>query len=314
MGYSPFEDTFRLLLPFLVYFSAILVISLIFYLAPKNKSDIPSFFVGHNWTVLDAGIVLIFAAAFPSVLSRFISLHFFVQVLHIPREIFLNSLLLTFILLFLRFGFRQSLSDLGILKPISSEGIIWSLKWILTGETVFLSLLHIFPFNRIFSREIGGGFPWSYSTNHLLDYVSLFGIILGSSVFLLSLSVAGILEEVIFRGIFYDALRRKTHVGLAIIISSVIFTISHGRISLSHFVTGCFFAYLYETYQSLLPSIAAHIMWNLAISIFYMIRMNYTPFGISYWSAFIFILVMLSLSAWLASIYLERRKRETLAD
>lgn len=80
------------------------------------------------------------------------------------------------------------------------------------------------------------------------------------------ISVAPIIEEIIFRGCFYPPLRQKFGAKLAIVTSSIIFSIWHLGAGLNGlidiFIIGVLLAYVYEKTRSLIPPIIAHGIVN----------------------------------------------------
>jgi membrane protease YdiL (CAAX protease family) len=81
---------------------------------------------------------------------------------------------------------------------------------------------------------------------------------------------APVLEETIFRGLLYGALRTRLHVGPAALASAGIFAAAHGYGLIgfaSVLVSGCIWAWAYERTRSLLPGMIAHGVNNVAASL-----------------------------------------------
>ncbi|NUN16462.1 MAG: CPBP family intramembrane metalloprotease, partial [Myxococcales bacterium] len=78
--------------------------------------------------------------------------------------------------------------------------------------------------------------------------------------------VAPIFEELLFRGFFYRMLRDRMGVYGAVLFTSFLFAAVHPSVLtvLPLFALGAVFALLYEATGSILPSIVAHAMHNLA--------------------------------------------------
>lgn len=74
-------------------------------------------------------------------------------------------------------------------------------------------------------------------------------------------------EEIFFRGFMYKAVKKKTGAAVAVIITSVVFSLLHAHIVgfVPIFALGVLLAYLYEKTGSLTSSIAVHISHNLAM-------------------------------------------------
>ena len=77
--------------------------------------------------------------------------------------------------------------------------------------------------------------------------------------------VIPICEEIIYRRIIFDHLRRNYNLVCAIIIQSIIFGIAHGNIvqGIYAFVLGLVLALVYINYNSLWANIILHIIFNL---------------------------------------------------
>ena len=75
---------------------------------------------------------------------------------------------------------------------------------------------------------------------------------------------APILEEIIFRGLIFDRLRKGMPVVLAAILASICFGLAHGQIVwvCYTFVIGLILCYIMHKSNSILPSIAAHMGMN----------------------------------------------------
>jgi hypothetical protein len=86
---------------------------------------------------------------------------------------------------------------------------------------------------------------------------------------LLMIILAPIAEEIMFRGIIYNALRIKRSLLTSLILSGFIFAFVHGQaIHFGEiFVIGVLLAYIYERTKSLIAPITLHIVLNLAFLI-----------------------------------------------
>ena len=82
--------------------------------------------------------------------------------------------------------------------------------------------------------------------------------------------VAPVFEELIFRGVLYGSLRARWGVGPSIVASALVFALAHGYGSagfFSVFCSGALWAWSYERTRSLLPAMAAHIANNAAVGL-----------------------------------------------
>jgi len=81
--------------------------------------------------------------------------------------------------------------------------------------------------------------------------------------------VSPIAEEIVFRGIVYNRLRRQYTRGIAIVGSALIFGVYHGNVvqALYGFVLGLLIALLYEKYASFLVPVILHSAANIFVYI-----------------------------------------------
>ncbi len=88
-------------------------------------------------------------------------------------------------------------------------------------------------------------------------------------------------EELFFRGVLFTMLSLRLSVAKALILSSLLFSASHLNLAKSFseeefvryigfFLNGCAYCLLFKKYKNLFPSIAAHSMYNLLTSLFYL--------------------------------------------
>ena len=82
--------------------------------------------------------------------------------------------------------------------------------------------------------------------------------------------LAPVFEELIFRGVLYGSLRARLGVWPSIFISALVFALAHGYSTVgfgSVFLSGALWAWSYERTRSLLPGTIAHVANNAAVSI-----------------------------------------------
>ncbi len=90
-----------------------------------------------------------------------------------------------------------------------------------------------------------------------------------------------VMEEIFFRGVMYNAVKKKTGVFWAVFITSVLFSFLHTH-AMTYFlvgfvpitILGMALAYLYEKTGSLIPSITLHVLNNLG-SVFMVFLFKY---------------------------------------
>lgn len=85
--------------------------------------------------------------------------------------------------------------------------------------------------------------------------------------FVLSVILAPIIEEIVFRGIMFPALRKHYGVIVGIIASSLVFTLVHINIlqMISALPLGIYLAIMYHRTGSIIPGIVLHALWNLIV-------------------------------------------------
>jgi membrane protease YdiL (CAAX protease family) len=71
-------------------------------------------------------------------------------------------------------------------------------------------------------------------------------------------SATVMIEEIVFRGILYSAIKERLGVYFGIAVSSLLFAMAQSSSPLSMFLFGCVLAWLYERTGSLYPSMIAH--------------------------------------------------------
>lgn len=81
-----------------------------------------------------------------------------------------------------------------------------------------------------------------------------------------SIAIAPVIEELVFRGVFYTAFKQATSQVNALILVSLLFAISHGNLasSLPLFVLSLAFIWVYERTDSIIAPIITHALFNAA--------------------------------------------------
>lgn len=176
-----------------------------------------------------------------------------------------------------------------------------------------------------------GGLIWLLSAQFVLDPLSIwFPASDGSNIgrglgALLSVMVAApILEEILFRGVVYEALRKRWSILISILFSSLFFGVVHGSVSSAVVaaVAGVIFCALYERTSSIYTTIIVHSINNLlAFSMicygfdnvsFYEVVGGGSTYYIAYAVAFV-VFVLLSVEAYFA-LFRRKDKRVDKAE
>lgn len=85
--------------------------------------------------------------------------------------------------------------------------------------------------------------------------------------FALTVVLAPIIEEIVFRGVLFPAIRRRFGVLLGVVVSSLIFTLVHLNPlqMISVLPLGIYLAVMYQRTGSIYPGMLLHASWNLLV-------------------------------------------------
>lgn len=137
------------------------------------------------------------------------------------------------------------------LKPVSSKNVIAGAG---IGTAMYILVVGV-----LINLPLSDNMLNSYSE-------SASGLFTQSAILAImgNIFAAPIIEEVFFRGLLFDRLKKAMPVGLAMIISSVVFGLMHGQVIWVCYATvvGLFLSYIYHKSGSILPTIAAHMFLN----------------------------------------------------
>lgn len=170
-------------------------------------------------------------------------------------QILLIANLLTILLICLLFHLRRK-------NPAKEMGILHVNPFRLPTFALFGAALNVFVSLTLsfipLSESVLESFDSQYSS--LYGETSIFWEILSVAV------VAGIVEELIFRGIAMSRLKPVIGTAGAVIVSALLFGISHGTpIAVAYAtVLGIVFALLYNAFESTVPTIVCHVCFNAA--------------------------------------------------
>ncbi len=134
--------------------------------------------------------------------------------------------------------------------------------WRKTVVTILLALTSSIAVNILFSQL------------HLLEKSETYAEVSGNQYsvwFPVGLFLYGILtplaEEIVFRGVIYNRMKRHFTIKQAVILSSLLFGVYHGNLiqGLYGFFLGCLIAYTYETFGLFFFAVLFHAAANTAI-------------------------------------------------
>lgn len=130
---------------------------------------------------------------------------------------------------------------------------------------VFLSFIGVYVFEAIwilFLRLIGIAAPDTAGPVTDLFGVSTIGFIV---IFIVTVIIAPIVEEMFFRSFLYQAFRKQYGVALGILISALLFGLFHFsflEVLPVFIVMGIFLGYVFEKFHSVYPAIMLHALNN----------------------------------------------------
>jgi membrane protease YdiL (CAAX protease family) len=178
----------------------------------------------------------------------------------------LDTMFLITIAVFARVRFGKGILDLGISKENRLKGALWGIAGYtaVVPVIVFVGIIVYVVINAFHLKA-----PPVQPVMGLM--LSAKNVPLLLSAFAVVIFLAPLAEEVFFRGVLYNAVKRKLGVLGGILLTSALFSLLHTYDS-SFFLVGFLpvailggaLAYLYEKTGSLVPSITLHIAHNLS--------------------------------------------------
>lgn len=245
-------------------FPLIIVLTVFF---KQSKYQINSkFFSNHIWTCKDVLFIFCIAIAY-----KFITyyLAFNKNIVNYNLILLLGSLtpivgvLCVFIILKLRYSLPFSI--LGFRNNSLKPYIVLSLKIFFLEEFILN-----FPVSF---------FEYFYSKHFLFTESGILSVYFKSSglwlliCILILLLLAPLVEECLYRGILYTPFFSKVGREWTFVLSSCLWTLSHGLLDgpfLQIFIDGLLLMYLYEKSKSLIPGILLHSLYNLPFVLIYL--------------------------------------------
>jgi len=217
-------------------------------LRPSPLPDIP-------WSLLEMALIFIVIELGKSLISGGFSAFAGTKAGELGEALSFPVAIVSLCIFFLfSFGLQRTITVFGLnhrLRVLQALfGIRWTLLYISCVFMLVVSVLSIEDLRQgaLFQRVQHEWEVWGW---------------LGLSLQLVTAVLAGpILEELMFRGLLYSAVRQKISMWPAILITSAVFMLYHGVTRYGTFFIGIFFSLLLEKSHSLLPAIIAHISHN----------------------------------------------------
>jgi membrane protease YdiL (CAAX protease family) len=177
------------------------------------------------------------------------------------------------VLLFYRLITNQPLTSLGFSSDRFGIRLLFAMRWIIG---VFLALYGIFYLLLLFqSIEVSQAWLMRLYRNRdlvtalLHFFEKMWGLPSVIVPILFMVVLRPFAEEIVFRGLLYGPIRRKSDPIMAALITSLLFTLADGSISSPHLLSGVLSAYLYERTEMLYPGMILHGLMNLGSVVYY---------------------------------------------
>lgn len=137
--------------------------------------------------------------------------------------------------------------------------------WVVTITVLYFIVIFPFSFPVDFSRDFLSGMI-QLPVFKPVDFTDRFSLWL----FLSSVVIAPVVEEILFRGIIQKRIGRDFSPLVSIVIASIVFAISHFNPArlIRTFLSGLLLGAVYQKYKSLSLSISAHALINLLAFLF----------------------------------------------
>lgn len=148
------------------------------------------------------------------------------------------------------------------------KNILLSLKW---GTVSYVSFIPVFLIVTMLNAVAMDFIKYSPPVPPILEFISAIKNPWVGALFVIQVGLfAPFVEELFFRGLMYNALKKQINIPVAVVVSSVVFALLHGE--LMHIIPiaclGFLLAYVYEKTNSLFAAVFVHSIHNLATTFF----------------------------------------------
>lgn len=254
------------------YLLVLLTVGTVFSFRKESYPDQGSLFGRQSWSI--------WIGIFPATLLKTVSAivlgspwSFRNQPLIVPIYFLAEISVFTGILLFYRFVANQPFASLGFSSDRLGIRLLFAMRWIIGA---FLSLYGIFYVLLLF-QSIEVSQAWLMRLYRNRDLVTalmhffekMWGLPSVIIPILFMVVLRPFAEEIVFRGLLYGPIRRKSDPIMAALITSLIFTLADGSIASPHLLSGVLSAYLYERTEMLYSGMILHGLMNLGSVIYY---------------------------------------------
>jgi len=248
----------------LVLFSTILQFILFSFLLVKDRNDgEKEIFKKQSWRSSDVLIIILASNLLFYIFLFYRGKYFYLDQLVLDNPYIFHLYNLIVIVMYFRLKLKESVFILGFKRfnMINLVGAGIFIGMVCYGIGALMVALNLLSWGDNMSLE-----TWQKIFNKPWRYITYF---LGFIIF------APIAEECLYRGILYSPYRKKYGPKMAIIFTSLFFTVSHlGSGLFQILILGIFLATIYEKKESIIPNITAHIAYNILVYVSRIYYMN----------------------------------------
>ncbi|MFY9270177.1 MAG: CPBP family intramembrane glutamic endopeptidase [Candidatus Manganitrophaceae bacterium] len=284
------------------YLLVLLAVGGIFSARKESDSERGTFFDLQHWSIW----IGIFAAATLKSVSVLVLWspwsfrnHPMIVVIYLAAEV------ATFIglLLFFQGVTQQPIQSLGLSSDRLGIRVLFGLRWIIAAFLIGYGIFYAFLFFQTFETSQ----KWLMRLYQNRDLVfrlmhffeKMWGLSTAWIPALFMVVLRPLFETVVFWGLLYGPIRRKSDPIMAALITSILFMMADGSYTGHHLLAGVLSAYLYERTESLVPAMILQGLINLTsvLSFFegrnlMVVMVRKTEAG---WMAFLFAILLISL-------------------
>jgi membrane protease YdiL (CAAX protease family) len=250
----------------LAFLTVLWCIGVVFSIKNEKDPSAGTLFYYQSWGIWTG----VFAATFLELITVFVlwsPWSFRDQPIIVIFYMFAEITFFIAILLYYRLAINQPYAVLGLSTDRAGIRLIFGLRW---AMGCFLIGYGLFYFLLAF-QTLQTSHEWllrlSRQRGIVVVVLNFFEKIWGAGSLwmpvLFMVVFKPLVEEVVFRGLLYGPIRKKTDPVMAALITSFLFMLADGSYKGHHLLSGLLLAYLYERTGSLLPGVLFHGLINL---------------------------------------------------
>lgn len=258
-----------------LFLAALWIVGIVISFKKKKYPDPGSLFERQGWSVWNG----IFAATFlelTTVFALWTPWTFRNRPVIVIFYMFAEILFFASILFYYRARLNQSYRVIGLSPENLGINLLFGLRWLVR---IFLVLYGVF-FLLLRFQSVQASQDWlmRLSRQRGIVYILLnfFEKMWGTGSLLMPILFMvlfrPLMEEIVFRGLLYGPVRKKTDPVMATLLTTVLFTLAHESYNGHYLFSGLLFAFLYERTESLIPGIVVHGFINLGSVLYFFER------------------------------------------